>query len=250
MCDPGKLSAIREWHAPSSVKQVRQFVGFIGYYRRFIQDFAGLSEPVVALTRKGVAFAWTDRQQIAFDALKNLSVEFPHIGFPDQGRPVYSGRRRQSFGGGGVLNQLQDDQEIVIAYASRSLRLSQRRYCTTLREMLAAVVMCTHFRSYLRGAQFTLRTDHSSLRLVQKFRNSDGMLARWYMLLEQFSVTFEYRPGAQHSNADGLSRQCGQCLRPGCPVSSPELAELLDQPFASRRWATLWMRTCCRNYPR
>ena len=126
-------------------------------------------------------------------------------------------------------------------YASRSLRLSQRRYCTTRREVLAAVVMCTHFRSYLRRAQFSLCTDHSSLRRLQKFRNVDGMLARWFMLLGQFSVTFEYRPGTQHANADGMSRQCGQCRRPDCPVSSSDsqVAELdatsvlLDQPFAS-----------------
>ena len=62
------------------------------------------------------------------------------------------------------------------------------------------------------------------------------MLARWYMLLGQFAVTFEYRPGAQHANVDGMSRQCGQCMRPGCPVSSPEdldsTTALLDQPFA------------------
>ena len=67
------------------------------------------------------------------------------------------------------------------------------------------------------------------------------MLARWYLLLGQFSVTFEYRPGAQHANADGMSRQCGQRRRPDCPVSSSnsQVAELdvssvlLDQPFAS-----------------
>ena len=142
---------------------------------------------------------------------------------------------------GGVLNQLQDDREVVIAYASRSLRLSQRRCCTTRREMLAAVVMCTHFRSYLRGAQFTLRMDHSSLRWLQKFRNDDGMLAHWYLLLGQFLVIFEYRPGAQHANADGMSRQCGQCQRPDCPVSSSDslVADadsglaLVEQPFAS-----------------
>ena len=107
--------------------------------------------------------------------------------------------------------------------------------------MLAAVVMCTHFRSYLQGAQFTLRTDHSSLRWLQKFHNEDGMLARWYLLLGQSSVTFEYRPGAQHANADGMSRQCGQCQTPDCPVSSSDslVADLdttsaqLDQPFAS-----------------
>ena len=91
------------------------------------------------------------------------------------------------------------------------------------------------------GAQFTLRTDHSSLRWLQKFRNEDGMLARWYLLLGQFSVTFEYRPGAQHANADGMSRQCGPCRRPDCLVSSSDLqvaelvtsSALLDQPFAS-----------------
>ena len=108
----------------------------------------------------------------------------------------------------------------------------------TRREMLATVVMCTHFRSYLRGAQFTLRTDHSSLQRLQRFRNEDGMLARWYLLMGQFSVTFEYRPGAQHANADGMSRQCGQCQRPDCvtdspvPDAEPETG-LVDQHFAS-----------------
>ena len=142
---------------------------------------------------------------------------------------------------GGVLSQVQNEEEVVIAYASRSLRISQRRYCTTRREMLAAVVMCTHFRSYLRGSKFTLRTDHSSLRWLQKFKNEDGMLARWYLLLGKFSVTFEYRPGSQHSNADGMSRQCGQCRRPDCPVSAADLLAvdadtqslLVDQLFAS-----------------
>ena len=145
-----------------------------------------------------------------------------------------------SFAFGGVLNQIQGEQEVVIEYASRSLRLSQRRYSSTRREMLAAITMCTHFRSYLRGAQFTLRTYHQSLQWLQKFRTSDGMLTRWYMLLGQLSVTFEYRPGSQHANADGLSRQCAQCLCPDCPVGLPDLAvvetcstsDLTDLPFA------------------
>ena len=125
-------------------------------------------------------------------------------------------------------------------------------YCTTCREMLAAVVMCTHFRSYLRGAQFTLCTDHSSLRWLQKFQNEDGMLARWYLLLGQFSVTFEYRPGAQHANADGMSRQCGQCQRPDCPVlrltrrwqivMSPRCWR--SSPLPPLRWVSPWTRYC------
>ena len=65
-CDPAKISAVRNWHAPDKLRAVRQFVGFVGYYRRFAKDFAGLAEPLVALTWKGTPFVWTDRQQAAF----------------------------------------------------------------------------------------------------------------------------------------------------------------------------------------
>ena len=85
--------------------------------------------------------------------------------------------------------------------------------------------------------------------------NGDGMLAHWYMFLGQFSVTFEYCPGAQHANVDGMSRQCGQCSRPDCPVSSSNsrvndvdsTTVLLDQPLPHRRWETPWRRICCRS---
>ena len=234
-CDPAKLAVVQNWHAPDKVKSVRKFVVFVGYYRRFVKYFADLAEPLVALKRKGAPFVWTDRQQTAF------LVRAPILGFPTEGGRLVLGTDASLFAVGGVLSQLQEERKVVIAYARLSLRLFQRQYCTTRREMLAAVAMCTHFWSYLRGAQFTLLTDHSSLRWLQRFRNGDGMLARWYLLLGQFSVTFEYRPGAQHANANGMSRQCGQCQRPDCPVSAtdspvpdtdPE-TEMVDQPFAA-----------------
>ena len=124
----------------------------------------------MALTRKGASFVWTDHQQTAFDALKACLLSAPLLGFPTEDGQFLLDTDASLFAVDGVLNQIQDDREVVIVYASRSLRLSQRQYCTTRREMLAVVVMCTHFRSYLRGAQFTLRTDHSSLRWLQKFR--------------------------------------------------------------------------------
>ena len=240
-CDPNKLSAVRDWHEPTKLKGVRQFIGFVGYYRRFVKDFAKLADPLVSLTRKGVLFVWGRDQQNSFDSLKACLLCAPILGFPTEDDRFVLDTDASLFAIGGVLSHIQNEEEVVIAYASRSLRLSQRRYCTTRREMLAAVVMCTHFRSYLRGSQFTLRTDHSSLRWLQKFKNEDGMLARWYLLLGQFSVTFEYRPGALHNNADGMSRQCGQCKRPDCPVSAADLPTidndtqslLVDQPFAT-----------------
>ena len=230
---------------------MRQFVGFVGYYRRFIQNFAELSEPHVALTRKVAVFSWTPERQEVFVKLKSCLFQAPILGFPAEDDRFVLNTDASLFAVGGILNQLQGDREVVIAYASRNIRLSQRRYCTTRREMLAAV-MSTHFRSYLRAAQFTLRTDHCSLRWLQKFRNSDGIIARWYMLFGQFSVTFEYRSGAQHANADGLSRQCGQCLRLDCPVSSQDvtaretrsMSEMVDQPFASDLLPELSGKTC------
>ena len=218
--------------------------GLAAYYQspgRFVKDFAKLADPLVQLTRKGVPFVWGSDQQSSFDALKACLLCAPILGFPTEDDQFVLDTDASLFAIGGVLSQIQNEEEVVIAYASRSLRTSQRRYCTTRREMLAAVVMCTHFRSYLRGSPFTLRTDHSSLRWLQKFKNEDGMLARWYLLLGQFSVTFEYRPGLLHNNADGMSRQCGQCKRPDCPVSAADLptidtdaqSALVDQPFAT-----------------
>ena len=193
----------------------------------------------MSLTRKGVPFVWGSEQQRAFDALKACLLSAPILGFPTEEDRFVLDTDASLFAIGGVLSQIQNEEEVVIAYASRSLRISQRRYCTTRREMLAVVVMCTHFRSYRRGSQFTLRMDHSSLRWLQKFKNEDGMLARWYLLLGQFSVTFEYRPGSLHTN--GMSRQCGQCRRPDCPVSAADLPTveadtqswLVDHPFAT-----------------
>ena len=125
----------------------------------------------LALTRKGVPFVWTDQQQTYFEALKACLVHAPILGFPTEDGRFVLDTDASLFAVGGVLSQLQKEGKVVIAYTSRSLRLFQRRYCTTRREMLAAVVMCTQFRSYLRGERFTLRTDHSSLHWLQRFRN-------------------------------------------------------------------------------
>ena len=141
-----------------------------------------------------------------------------------------------NFGLGGVLSQIQDNVEHVVAYCSCTLRPSQRRYCTTKREMLAAVAMCIQFRSYLRGTKFTLRTDHKSLVWLHRFKETEGMMARWLHALQQFHFSIIHRPGNDHGNADGLSRApsspCRQCTRPDCPpvVSVPDI---VDQPFDS-----------------
>ena len=119
---------------------------------RFVKDFADLAEPLVALTHKGAPFVWTDRQQQAFEALKACLISAPILGFPTENGRLLLDTDASLFAVGGVLNQLQDDREVLIAYASRSLQLSQRRYCTTRQEMLAAVTTVSVYPSY--GPQF------------------------------------------------------------------------------------------------
>ena len=160
---------------------------------------------------------------------------------PDSGLSTETGQYildtdASNFGLGGVLSQIQDDRELVVAYCSRALRPSQRRYCTTKREMLAVVAMCLQFRSYLRGARFTLRTDHKSLVWLHRFKDTEGMLSRWLHSLQQFQFSIIHRPGKDHGNADGLSRApsspCRQCTRPDCPPATLIFHDS-DQPFDS-----------------
>ena len=135
-----------------------------GYYRRFIPNFADVATLLVTLTGKDVSFVWDSSCSAAFAALRAALMDAPILAFPTETGLCVLDTDTSNFGLGGVLSQVQNDQERVVAYCSRALRPSQRRYCTTKREMLAAVAMCIQFRSYLRGARFTLRTEHMSCR--------------------------------------------------------------------------------------
>ena len=159
-CDPTKIEDVKSWPVPDCLKSVRQFLGFVGYYRRFIPRFADIATPLVYLTGKDVPFVWDSSCSAAFHELRAALIDTPILAFPTETGEYILDTDASNFGLGGVLSQIQIDQERVVAYCSRALRPSQRRYCTTKREMLAAVAMCIQFRSYLRGARFTLWTDH------------------------------------------------------------------------------------------
>ena len=233
-CDPKKIEDVKTWPVPDCLKSVRQFLGFVGYYRRFIPSFADLAEPLVSLTGKDVPFVWRPTCVTAFIELRDAMIRAPILAFPTESGVYILDTDTSNFGLGGVLSQIQNNVECVIAYCSRALRPSQRKYCTTKREMLAAVSMCIQFRSYLRGARFTLRTDHKSLVWLHRFKDTEGMMARWLHALQQFQFTIVHRAGSDHGNADGLSRAptdpCQQCTRVDCPQVDTSVV-VADQPF-------------------
>ena len=233
-CDPKKIEDVKAWPVPDCLKSVRQFLGFVGYYRRFIPSFADLAEPLVALTGKDVPFIWRPACATAFTDLRDALVRAPILAFPTECGDYVLDTDASNFGLEGVLSQIQNNVECVIAYCNRALRPSQRKYCTTTREMLAAVSMCIQFRSYLRGAKFTLHTDHKSLLWLHHFKDTEGMMARWLHTLQQFQFSIIHRTGNDHGNADGLSRAptspCRQCTRVDCPQVDTSVV-VADQPF-------------------
>ncbi|CAC5418553.1 unnamed protein product [Mytilus coruscus] len=102
--------------------------------------------------------------------------------------------------------------EHVVAYASRTLSKSERKYCVTRKELLAVVCFVKHFKPYLYGRKFTVRTDHGSLKWLLNFKNPEVQIARWIETLGSFEMQIQHRPGVQHRNADALSRiPCKQC---------------------------------------
>ena len=233
-CDPKKIECVKTWPVPDCLKSVRQFLGFVGYYRRFIPSFADLAEPLVALTGKDVPFVWRPACETAFISLRDALIRASVLAFPTETGDYILDMDASNFGLAGVLSQIQNDVECVIAYCSRALRPSQRKYITTKREMLEAVSMCIQFRSYLRGTQFTIRTYHKSLVWLHRFKDTEGMMAHWLHALQQFQFSIVHRAGPYHGNAEGLSRvptsPCGQCTHVDCPPVDTTV-EVADQPF-------------------
>ena len=153
------------------------------------------------------------------------------LAFSKEDLPYIVDTNASDYGIGGVLSQNIEGTEHVIAYYSTSLNPAQQKYCTTRRELLAAVATLDHFKGYVWGPKFLVRTDHAALVWLTNLKNIQGMLARWLAKLQQFNFDIIHRPGAQHGNADGLSR-CPQCERRLCAPSKNTLQTDPNQPYA------------------
>ena len=216
-CDPDKIACVKEWPIPKNVHDVRSFLGLAGYYREHMDSFSLIAEPMFRLTRKGVKFVWSDACQEAFDQLKQVLTSAPVLAYPDFEKEYILDTDASLSGIGAVLSQIHNGKERVVAYASKTLNKAQRNYCTTRRELLAVVTFVKHFRHYLYGTKFLIRTDHASLRWLTNFRDPEGVLARWLTTLETYNFEIQHRQGRDHSNADGLSRRSTRaCPREDC----------------------------------
>jgi hypothetical protein len=225
---PDNVEKILNWEPPKTVKEVQSFLGMANYYRRFIKDYSSIARPLINLTRKEQKFEWTEACQASFENLQKLLVTRPIMAHPQENTDFILDTDACDVSIGAVLSQVQNGEERVVAYGSKSLNKAERNYCVTDRELLAVRYFTEHYRSYLLGRKFLVRTDHQALKWIFTMKEPKNRIARWIEALSEYNFEIEHRQGIKHGNADAMSRcpnpwdcecknfealRCGPCKR-------------------------------------
>jgi len=193
--DPVKTKAVAEWPTPTSLKELRSFVGLASYYCRFVKGFADIAAPLHALAKKGQMFCWSTEAQTAFETLKGALISPPVLAMPNDIGEMILDTDASDATIGAVLSQVQDGVEKVIAYASRSLDKRECNYCVTRKELLAVVHFVKYFKQYLMGRQFRIRTDHAALTWLRHTPDPVGQQGRWLEILEEYDFMWNTDQG-------------------------------------------------------
>ncbi|XP_046612225.1 uncharacterized protein LOC124301349 [Neodiprion virginianus] len=204
--NPEKISAIKNYPVPKNPKQIKQFLGLIGYYRRFIPNLSKIARPINNLLKKNSPFLWTAEHQFAFETLRDSLCREPILQYPDFEKPFVLTTHASKYAIGAILSQDKDGEDLPIAYASRVLQKAEINYSVSEKEFLAVVYAVKHFRPYLYGRTFTLVTDHEPLKWIKNVRDPTSRLMHWRLKLEEYSYVTKHKKGIANSNADALSR--------------------------------------------
>jgi hypothetical protein len=215
----GKVKAVQEWPTPSGQKEVEQFLGLAGYYRRFIANFSKIASPLSELcgtlrkskdgsTRKPPVklFRWGAPQQQAFEALKHAVTTAPCLAMPDDTKPFVVHCDASGYATGAVLMQEHAEGLRPIAFLSKKMNDAERRYPVHEQELLAILNALKAWRHYLGGRHFTVTTDHESLKYLETSTMATPRQMRWTAWLSEFDFTIKYARGDTNVAADALSR--------------------------------------------
>ena len=202
--DPDKLKAVKEWPAPTSVTEVRRFLGFTNFFRRFIKDYSAIARPLEELTGKYARFTWGTGQEKAFRELREALLTAPVLKLADVNKPFRVMSDASDSAIGGVLLQQDEGDWHPVAYTSRRLRPEERNYHAMEREILAAIHAIRTWKLYL-FKPFELVTDNRGVTFLKSKSGLSKREARWVEFLADFDVTIIHRPGRENI-ADSLSR--------------------------------------------
>jgi hypothetical protein len=201
--DPKKIEDIRGWSVPKNVTKVKSFMGLAGYYRRFIEGFLKIVDPITSLQNKGVKFQWTLDCEKSFQYLKQLLTSDPilRIGNPNEYFIVCTDACKEGLGG--VLSQ----NGFVVCYESRKLKEHERHYSTHDLELESIFHSLRKWRHYLMGKMFELRTDHNGLKYLFDQPTLNARQSRWLEFLSEYDFDIKHIKGKENKVVDALNRR-------------------------------------------
>ena len=202
------LDEIKRAPALTTKKQLRSFLGLIGYYRSFVPNFAAIAVPLTDLTRKGSPnqLVWGDAQQHAFVSPKQYVCNPPILKLPDVSKPFILQTDASCNSIGAILLQEDELTKHPVAFASKKLLPREQNYSTIEREALAIMWGVQKFQNYLYGQHFYLETDHHPLQYLDRAKFQNSRLMRWALILRPYRFTVRAIKGVQNVGADFLSR--------------------------------------------
>jgi hypothetical protein len=207
--DKTKLNGIREWPVPTTVKQVRSFLGFGNFYRRFIRKFSELAQPLNNLLKKDTPFEWTPNCQMAFETLKTRFTEEPVLMMPDQSKPFQIESDASKYATGAVLTQMDvNGDRHPVAFISKTLSPTERNYEIYDRELLGIIRALEEWRHYIQGSghETVVFSDHLNLTYWKSAQKLNRRQARWSLRLSEFEIKLVHLPGTKMIVSDALSR--------------------------------------------
>jgi hypothetical protein len=219
--DLDKVQEVMNWKPPTTVRQIRSFLGLAGYYRRFIPDFSRIAKPITELLKKEAKFVWGQKCEDAFHTLRQHLTTTPVLAQPESNKPFDVYCDASGTGLGCVL--MQDNR--VIAYASRALRPHEQNYPTHDLELAVVVHALKMWRHYFMGTHCNILTDHKSLKYIFTQADLKMRQRRWLELIKDYDLEVHYHPGKANVVVDALSRKL-QC---NCIMMDSRINTLCDQ---------------------
>jgi len=177
--DPNKIKAITNFPIPRNPKNIKQFLGLVGYYRRFIPQFSKIAKPLTDLLKKDRPFKWEASHTKVFNILRESLCTEPILQYPDFTQPFVLTTDASGNAIGGVLSQGKIGKDLPISYVSRVLNKAEQNYSIIEKECLAIVYCTNHFRPYLYGKKFTIVIDHKPLVWLYSIKDPSSRLWKW-----------------------------------------------------------------------
>lgn len=204
--DSSKFQAITDWPAPTDKDSIKRFVATCNYYRNFVPDIALLARPLNHLTKKRVPFVWSEECQESFTKLKAALVNPQILQYPQFDKEFIITTDASKFGIGAVLSQITDGEDLPIAYASKAFDKGELNKSVIEKEMTAIYFAINHFKPYVFGVKFVVRSDHKPLEYLFSMKDPSSKLSRMRMELAEYDFWIEHIKGSDNVVADALSR--------------------------------------------